>query len=163
MALADQRLRSILFLWEFRPSTTSEASTNSMLRWLRIFGTSGFLTTSHFKSPEAHFPEGLDRLPAIPFKIKSSYSLRGLFIHRYTSRKFALPNSCEPLIWNVPRISADERLKMPFAYASIPKQTAKKVALVFMVVACVSKDLGGWWRARENRRTNDKGKLDMSD
>jgi hypothetical protein len=45
-------------------------------------------------------------------------------------------------------------------YASIPKQTAKKVVLVFMVAACVSKDLGDWWRARENRRTNDRGKGD---
>jgi hypothetical protein len=104
------------------------------LRRLRLFGTSGFgssglLSISHFKSPEAHFPEGLDRLPPVPFKINGSYSLRGLFLWRYTSRKFALPNAREPLIWTVPGIFVTERLKLPSAYASIPKQTVKKVVL----------------------------------
>jgi hypothetical protein len=93
---------------------------------LRAFG---LLSTSHFKSPEAHFPEGLDRLPPVPFKINDSYSLRGLFLWRYTSRKFSLPNTHEPLIWTVPGIFVAERLKLPSAYASILKQTVKKVAL----------------------------------
>jgi hypothetical protein len=92
----------------------------------RAFGTSalqGFLSTSHFKSPEAHFPEGLDQLPPVPFKINDSYSLRGLLFWRYTSRKFSLPNVREPLIWTVPGIFTAERLKLSFAYASISKQT----------------------------------------
>jgi hypothetical protein len=82
---------------------TSGTSANSVLQRLRLFGTlgfgpSGFLSTSHFKSPEPPFPEGLDRLPPVPFKINGSYSLRGLLVWRYTSSKFALPNACESFI-----------------------------------------------------------------
>jgi hypothetical protein len=65
---------------------------------LRFSGTSGLLSTSHFKSPKAHFLEGLDQLPPVLFKINDSYSLRGLLFWRYTWRKFALPNVREPLI-----------------------------------------------------------------
>jgi hypothetical protein len=106
----------------FGTSATSANSTNSLR--LRLFGTSGFgcsgfLSISHFKSPEAHFPKGLDRLPPIPFKINGSYSLRGLFLWRYTSRKFALPNARESLIWTALGIFVVERLKLPSTYASI--------------------------------------------
>jgi hypothetical protein len=111
-----------------------DTSANSALRWLRLFGTLGFvpsrfLSTSHFKSLEAHFPKGLDPLPLVPFKINDSYSLRGLLLWRYTSRKFSLPNARESLIWTVLGIFVVERLKLPFAYASISKQSVKKAAL----------------------------------
>jgi hypothetical protein len=95
---------------------------------LQVFGTSGFspsifLSTSHFKTLEAHFHKGLDQLPHVPFKINNSYSLQGLFFWCYTSCKFALPNVCEPLIWIAPKIFVAERLKLSFAYTSISKQT----------------------------------------
>jgi len=46
------------------------------------FGISGFnsseaLCTSHFETLEVHFPERLDQLPPVPFKINNSYLLWG--------------------------------------------------------------------------------------
>jgi hypothetical protein len=122
----------------FRPSGLSGFQPLWQLRQIQCFQLSSglrasalreFLSISHFKSPEAHFPEGLDRLPPVPFKINNSYSLRGLFLWRYTSHKFSLPNAHESLIWTALGIFVVERLKLPFAYASILKQTVKKVAL----------------------------------
>jgi hypothetical protein len=88
---------------------------------LWVSGTSGLLSTSHFKSPEAHFPEGLDQLSPVPFKINGSYSLSGLLFWNYTSRKFSLLNIRETLIWTVLGIFVAERLKLSFSYASISK------------------------------------------
>jgi hypothetical protein len=81
----------------FRAFGTSPSATSQLRKicfgfssGLRCFDPSGFLSTSHFKSPKAHFPEGLDQLPPVPFKINDSYSLRGLFLWCYTSHKFSL-------------------------------------------------------------------------
>jgi hypothetical protein len=82
----------------------------------------------------------LDILPPVRFEINDSYSLRGLFLWLYTSRKFSLLNARELLIWTVPIISATERLKIPSAYASIPKQIFKKAALC--VLGCDLHDQG---------------------
>jgi hypothetical protein len=116
-------------------------------------GPSGLLSTSHFKSPEAHFPEGLDQLPPVPFKINDSYSLRGLLFWRYTLCKFSLPNIHEPLIWTVPRIFVTERLKLSFCLCfNIETDCLRKLCFVFMVVTCMIKDLDDWLWAEKTGR-----------
>jgi hypothetical protein len=44
--------------------------------WNSGFGSLGIPHTSHFKTPEAYFPEHLDQLPPVPLKINDSCSLR---------------------------------------------------------------------------------------
>jgi hypothetical protein len=85
----------LLLINESDPFPAFGTSSPQPPRQLRLFGTSGFrplgfLSTSHFKSSEAHFLEGLDRLPPVPFKINDSYSLQGLLLRHYTSCKFSL-------------------------------------------------------------------------
>jgi hypothetical protein len=64
---------------------------------------------------------------------------------RHTSRKFALSNVHESLIWIVPGIFTTEKLKLPFAYASFSKWTVlRKMCCVFMVAAYTIKDLDDW-------------------
>jgi hypothetical protein len=70
---------------------------------LRDFGPSGFgpskvLCTSHFETPEVHFPKGLDRLPPVLFKINDSCLFWGFVLWRYTLHDFGLPNARELLI-----------------------------------------------------------------
>jgi hypothetical protein len=57
----------------------------SGLRALWHFGPLGNSCTSHFKTPEAHFPEHLDRMPPVPFKIYDSCLFRdfGIFPSLY--------------------------------------------------------------------------------
>jgi hypothetical protein len=100
-------------LWDFDASglRASEASAlwdfdhfgASGLRPLWHFEPLGFgplevLCTSHFKTPEVHFLEGLDRLPPVLFKINDSCLFWGFVLWHYTLREVGLPNARETLI-----------------------------------------------------------------
>jgi hypothetical protein len=98
----------------------------------------------------------LDLLPPVPFEINGSYSLRGLFLWCYTSCKFSLPNTREPLIWTVTGISTTEILKLPSAYASILKQIVKKATLCVLGYGLHDQGFGqffvGWGKQREQQQ-----------